>query len=413
MTDEKSSPLVPTLRFPEFREAGEWKIEKLSNLISIVTPPKKLPTSFYQAEGLYPIIDQSQNYICGWTNDEEALITENLPLIIFGDHTCALKIVNIPFAQGADGIKIIKTKNQIETNYLYQYLLLNSVVIEQYKRHFSILKEKIVIFPKRESTEQQKIAACLSSLDELITAHSKKLDALKKHKKGLMQQLFPAEGQTVPTLRFPEFREAGEWEVVKIGDFVESYRGGAPLTPSDFVSYSDYEVIPKKAIDEGMYLNMSIEKPTYCKGSFYNKNLQSVVDSTYLITTLRDLVPSGPNIGYIVKYEGERKYILAQGVYGIKLNKKIISDFLIQFSKTDKYRKMMQSVMVGTTQVHIRNSVYFNLPISVPTLPEQQKIAACLSSLDEFITAHSKKLDALKKHKKGLMQQLFPAVGED
>jgi len=213
-----------------------------------------------------------------------------------------------------------------------------------------------------------------------------------------------------PKLRFSEFID--DWRIAKIGDFVESYKGGAPLTPSDFLPYSNYEVIPKKAISEGMWLKIDVEKPTYCKESFYKENLQSVVDNTYLITTLRDLVPSGPSIGYVVKYASKKNYILAQGVYGLKPNKTIIPDFLIHFSNTGKYRKMMQSVMVGSTQVHIRNGVYLDLSISVPILEEQQNIADCLSSIGDRITAETQKLDTLKAHKKGLMQQLFPAEGE-
>jgi type I restriction enzyme S subunit len=217
---------------------------------------------------------------------------------------------------------------------------------------------------------------------------------------------------SVPKLRFPEFRDAGEWEVAMIGDFVDSYKGGAPLTPSDFIIHSNYEVIPKKAIIEGGWLKLDVNQPTYCKESFYKENLKSVVDSTYLITTLRDLVPSGPSIGYIVKFEGNKNYILAQGVYGLKLNQAIIPEFLIHFSNTQKYRKIMQSLMVGSTQVHIRNNVFLNLIINIPSLPEQQKIADCLTSLADRITAESQKLDTLKAHKKGLMQQLFPAEGE-
>jgi len=213
-----------------------------------------------------------------------------------------------------------------------------------------------------------------------------------------------------PKLRFSEFID--DWRIAKIGDFVESYKGGAPLTPSDFLPYSNYEVIPKKAISEGMWLKIDVEKPTYCKESFYKENLQSVVDNTYLITTLRDLVPSGPSIGYVVKYASKKNYILAQGVYGLKPNKTIIPDFLIHFSNTGKYRKMMQSVMVGSTQVHIRNGVYLDLSISVPILEEQQNIADCLSSIGDRITAETQKLDTLKAHKKGLMQQLFSTEGQ-
>lgn len=258
--------------------------------------------------------------------------------------------------------------------------------------------------------EQKKIADCLSSISDRITLEAQKLDTLKTHKKGLMQQLFPAEGETLPKLRFPEFQD--DWKIAKIGDFIESYKGGSPLTPSDFIPYSDYEVIPKKAINDGMWLKIDTDAQTYCKEKFYKENLQSVVDSTYLITTLRDLVPSGPSIGYIVKYATNKSYILAQGVYGLKPKKTIIPDFLIHFSKTGKYRKMMQSLMVGSTQVHIRNSVYLDVPFNVPTLEEQQKIADCLSSLDELIAAQTQAIDTLKTHKKGIMQQLFPSVEE-
>ena len=220
------------------------------------------------------------------------------------------------------------------------------------------------------------------------------------------------ENNKVPNLRFPEFRGVGDWEPHKINDFIESYKGGASLTPKDFELKSDCEVIPKKAICAGGWLKINAEDVTYCSEVFFKKNKQSVVDSTYLITTLRDLVPSGPSIGHIVKYTENKKYILAQGVYGLKPKKLFSSDFLIHFSNTGQYRKLVNSVMVGSTQVHIRNGDFLQLPIYAPPPREQQKIADCLSSLDELITAQTQKLAHLKTHKKGLMQQLFPAEGE-
>ncbi len=187
----KEGETTPRLRFPEFRDAGEWEASRLSELVSTVTPPQRIPSRSYLTEGRYPVIDQSQDLICGWTNDVEALVTTPLPLIIFGDHTCALKIVEKPFAQGADGIKILKTNEAIDSCYLYQFLKFSPVVPEGYKRHFSALKRKNIFFPPRESREQQKIADCLSSFDELISVQSQKVDLLKTYKKGLMQQLFP------------------------------------------------------------------------------------------------------------------------------------------------------------------------------------------------------------------------------
>jgi type I restriction enzyme S subunit len=183
---------VPKLRFPEFRNKGEWTVKELGEFISTITPPKKLLTTDYLADGRFPVIDQSQSYICGWTNDDDAIIDDHLPLIVFGDHTCILKLVGQPFAQGADGIKIFKPNNSAQTEFLYQSLQFKPLIMEQYKRHFSILRERKVAYPDRKTGEQQKIADCLTSIDELITAQSQKLDALKTHKKGLMQQLFPA-----------------------------------------------------------------------------------------------------------------------------------------------------------------------------------------------------------------------------
>jgi len=184
---------TPRLRFPGFRNAGPWEVKRLGRLIETVTPPKKLKTSDYLDKGRFPVIDQSQDEICGWTNDKEAIIREKFPLVIFGDHTCTVKMSTKPFAQGADGIKILAAKSEIDPRYLYQYLLFSPIEQKQYKRHFSILKEKLVYFPPIDLGEQQKIAECLSSLDELIELQSRKVEALKQHKKGLMQQLFPQE----------------------------------------------------------------------------------------------------------------------------------------------------------------------------------------------------------------------------
>ena len=183
---------VPRLRFLEFVQGAGWEHATVAELVETVTPPKKLTTSTYVADGRFPIIDQSQSYICGWTNDDEAVITRPLPVIVFGDHTCVLKFVNRKFAQGADGIKILTASRRVSPIFLYHQLTYRPVVTNEYKRHFSELKEKVVYFPDPKSGEQQKIADCLSSLDDLIAAEGLKFETLQQHKQGLMQQLFPS-----------------------------------------------------------------------------------------------------------------------------------------------------------------------------------------------------------------------------
>ena len=135
-------------------------------------------------------------------------------------------------------------------------------------------------------------------------------------------------GKKVPSLRFPEFTEA--WEEKTLNSFFLYFRGGASLTPKYFVAFSDCEVIPKKGITSGGKLLLDIEGPTYCSSTFFEENLSCVIDESFLITTLRDLVPSGPNIGYIVTYKTNKKYLLAQGVYGFQVdNNQLIATYLI------------------------------------------------------------------------------------
>lgn len=209
-----------------------------------------------------------------------------------------------------------------------------------------------------------------------------------------------------PQLRFPEFD--GDWEYKIFRELIKSHKGGASLKPHDFVEKSNFEVIPKKAVTSGGILALDKTKPTYCKELFYNNNSSSVVNSSYLITSLRDLVPSGPNIGYIVKIPLKKNYLLAQGVYGIRINEdELVGNYLTQFSNTKKYRKIIQSLMVGSTQVHIRNTIFFNIEIPFTSLPEQQKIASYLSSIDEKINLLTEKKIELSRYKKAMMQQLF------
>jgi type I restriction enzyme S subunit len=400
MSKPVKKALVPVLRFPEFVDAGEWDEEKLADLISMITPPKKLLTTNYLAEGMYPIIDQSQNYICGWTNDNEAVINAPLPLIVFGDHTCALKLATEPFAQGADGIKILKINDLVETIFLYQFLQFNPLVMESYKRHFSVLKEKMISFPEKETGEQGKIADCLSSLDALIAAHTQKHDALKAHKKGLMQQLFPAEGETVPTLRFPEFRDAGEWEEAKLGQLGELVSG---------LTYS-----PGDVRDKGLLV---------LRSSNVQNGEVSLADNVYVTPDIRGANLSKPNDILICVRNGSKALIgknalIPEGMplctHGAFMTvfRSPSAKFVFQLFQSSAYQSQVDADL-GATINSINGSHFIKYEFNVPHPPEQQKIADFLSSIDELITAQAQKIESLKTHKKGLMQQLFPATDGD
>jgi len=160
----------------------EWGSDKLKNLIDTVTPPLKLQTEDYKAQGEIPIIDQSKELIAAWTNEVQGALQPGKGLVIFGDHTCVVKFVDQPFVQGADGIKILKAKDGVLPRYLAYFLRAYPLPQDGYRRHFSKLKEWDIRLPS--SGEQDEIVKELDAEQvivdgnrDLITRFEKKIDA--------------------------------------------------------------------------------------------------------------------------------------------------------------------------------------------------------------------------------------------
>ncbi|WP_419607262.1 restriction endonuclease subunit S, partial [Thiolapillus sp.] len=226
--------------------------------------------------------------------------------------------------------------------------------------------------------EQQKIAHCLSSLDEVIGLQAKKVQALKQHKKGLMQQLFPAEGETTPHLRFPEFREAGAWEVKRLGDVCVIRTG-------------------KKDANEGH------ENGIY---PFFTCAENHIYSNSHSFDCEAILVAGNANVGQTKHYRG--KFEAYQRTYVLTDFSDINTQYLYSYLGGNLQNDMALQVQTSAMS-YIKLPMLKNYKVPAPRNPtEQQKIAHCLSSLDEVIGLESHKLDALKNLKKGLMQQLFP-----
>ncbi|WP_175623203.1 restriction endonuclease subunit S [Chryseobacterium schmidteae] len=414
--------LVPDLRFPEFVSDGDWEEKNLKDVATYENG--KAHEQGIDENGKFVVVNSkfisSDATIRKFSNTANCLAKSEETLMVLSDLPNGKALGKCFYVDKDDfytvNQRICKiTPTKIDSKILFYllnrnpyFLSFDDGVKQTNLRNEDVLNFELLLPSKLK--EQQKIASCLSSLDQLITAQKEKLELLKNHKKGLMQNLFPQEGETVPKFRFPEFENDRDWEEKTIGDFIESHKGGASLTPSDFVTQSTFEVIPKKAITAGGWLKLDDLNPTFCSELFFSNNHQSVIDSSYLVTTLRDLVPSGPSIGYIVQYTGKKKMILAQGVYGLKVKKEIVPEFLVQYSNTTHYRKLINAAMVGSTQVHIRNGEFFKIPIKVSLVDEQRKITSCLCSLDDLISTQTAKIEKLQLHKKGLMQGLFPKI---
>ena len=393
MKTEKQSSIVPKLRFPGFTDDLSWDYATVAELVETITPPKKLLTSSYRLEGRFPIIDQSRSEVCGWTDDDDAVITKPLPVIVFGDHTCVLKFVQQPFAQGADGVKIIRPISSVSTEYLFQQLSHRPLVMEQYKRHFSTLKNKHVCFPCLKSGEQQKIADCLGSLDDLTATQEQKLEALRQHKQGLMQQLFPQPGETVPRLRFPEFQSLPGWGFHMLSSVSEVNPKNDGL-PKRF-SYIDLESVR----DGKLHGNKEIDRdsaPSRAQRLLRRKDIIYQSVRPYQRNNLFFNIEDGSD------------YVASTGYVQLRAHES--PEFLYQFLHTDSFVSSVLARCTGSNYPAINHSELSSIPVLLPRKGEQQKIADCLGSLDDLISAHEQKLESLRQHKQGLMQQLFPTT---
>jgi type I restriction enzyme S subunit len=249
-----------------------------------------------------------------------------------------------------------------------------------------------------ETAEQQKIADCLSSVDELMAAQARKVDALKTHKKGLMQQLFPREGETQPRLRFPEFQNAGGWEDQSIGDFGKVVTGSTPNTAQPAFYGGGIPFVSPADISDMRFVDQT--KTTLTAEGF--AETRPIRAASVLFVCI------GSTIGKV-----------AQNIHDCATNQQINavvpsskhSDGFVYFALSFASERI--ALLAGRQAVPIINkSLFSSVRILAPKLPEQQRIASCLSTLDDLITAETQKLEALKTHKKGLMQQLFPSPEE-
>ena len=142
---------------------------KIKDIVSVVTPPVKIPISQYLADGQYPIIDQGQEYIAGYTNDISKTMSGSF--ILFGDHSCTIKLSPGIFAQGADGLKILSCKNGFDTNYVYYAMRALDYNDGKYRRHWSEFKE--LTLPAPAIPEQRQISLLPSIIDQAIRNNRK------------------------------------------------------------------------------------------------------------------------------------------------------------------------------------------------------------------------------------------------
>ena len=377
---------TPALRFPGFAE--EWEEKTLGEVFKTYsggTPDTTKKKAYYG--GTIPFIrsaeinkEETELFLT-----QEGLEKSSAKLVNKGDLLVALYGANsgdsaIAKINGAINQAVLCLQSENSNVFVQNFLQHNRELITQKylqggqgNLSGEIIKSIRVPFPS--SKEQQKIADCLSSLDELITAAVERLEGLQQHKKGLLQRLFPCEGSNTPERRFAGCK--GAWEEKRLGE-VLSY-----IQPTPYI------------VDSTVYDSAGI--PVLTAGKTFVLGYTDEADGIF--TNLPTII--------FDDFTTESRYIN----FPFKVKSSAIKMLTLKDDNNDLYfLYSLMSTIDFTVGAHKRYwiSEFQNLIVSIPSLPEQQKIASCLSSLDTLIEAQQERITLLKTHKKGLLQQLFP-----
>lgn len=422
---EKIVNPMPKFRFPEFSNDKGWHqsiLREIYDEISQGGTPNTSTSDFWNGsinwltpaemgKSLSPYIQSTNRKITdlGLKNCSSSLLPVNSVIISTRAPIGYVGINLVPLAIN-QGCKALTPNSRLHYLFLYYFLKINVNRLSNLgagntfkELSTNALKSFNIYYPSNQ--EQQKIADCLSSLDELIIAEDKKLELLRAHKKGLMQKLFPAEGKSVPEWRFPEFRGDGEWEEKKFGKLCEFIRGpfGGALKKEIFVKdgYAVYE--------QSHAINNDFNSFRYrITDEKYHELKRFAVHAGDIIMSC-----SGTMGKFAIIPKESEEGVINQAL--LKLTAKKGVD--VQFTKMTleleaNQDKLLSQSAGGAIKNVVAVSQMKEMLLLMPQIFEQQRIADCLSGVDDLITEQAKKIDALKTHKKGLMQGLFPSVEE-
>lgn len=390
---------IPKLRFPEFRDAPAWEEKTLDKLLIIGngrdykhlsngeipvygTGGYMLSVSDYLYDGESVCIGRKG------TIDKPMFLTGKFWTVdtLFYTHSFKNCIPKYIFY-------IFGTINWYNYNEAGGVPSLSKTTIN---------KINIPVPLKDDTKEQQKIADCLSSVDELIALQVAKVGMLKAHKKALMQQLFPREGKNTPRLRFPEFQDAPEWKEKKLSEVCKFVRGpfGGSLKKDIFVKdgYAVYEQ------SHAIYQNFDIFR-YYITEEKFNELKRFSVNPNDIIMSC-----SGTMGKFAIIPKNTKEGVINQALLKLTVKKEFDNSFVkTTLELPINQEKLLSQSAGGAIKNVVSVDQIKDMVIYIPDYLEQQKIADCLSSIDELITSQSVKVEVLKQHKKALMQQLFPS----
>ena len=385
----------PSIEFPE--AVRKTKVGRENQVLSADIQPF----------GRFPVVDQGQAFIAGYSDVEERVIRDDLPMVIFGDHTRCVKYVDFPFILGADGTKVLKPKEDLfDPKFFYYALLSLDIPNRGYNRHFTVLKEKTV--PRPDKDEQRKIAGVLGVVQRAFEQQERLLQLTAELKKTLLHQLFTQGLRGEPQKQTEIGPVPESWEATTLGNlaclpygFLQTGPFGSQLHKHDY-------------LEEGV----GVVNPTHLWGNRINHEDVPRVSSETAARLKRHQLEAGDILfarrGEIGRHgmvtKNEEGWLCGTGCFLARVRQNHIDNrFLSYLCSTSGVIAWLNSHAAGAIMPNLNNTVLGSMPVFYPKLDVQMEIADCLDTAEQKVMIHEHKKQSLTDLFRTLLHQLMTA----
>ncbi len=379
----------PRIRFKgeNASEFPDWNCSQIESILTYERPDRYIVKTKIKSEGKVPVLTANKSFILGYTDEDDGIYKRG-DVIIFDDFTCDCKLVNFSFKVKSSAIKLLTTdEKQYSLKFVFEAIKRLNIQPKGHQRHWiSFVQKQKLFIPSLE--EQQKIASFFSTLDQKIELNERKLEALEKLKKGLLQKIFKQE------LKFNHSNQS--WAnvcLIDIADVRDGTHDSPSYVPSGFPLVTSKNLLKNGEID--------IESTNKISVSDYdNINKRSKVDVGDILFGMIGTI--GRPV--LVKESG----FAIKNVALIKPKADAVNNvFLYYLFRSDIIFKQLCENKTGGNQKFVSLKIIRNLLIPLPDKDEQNHIADFLSKFDKKLAIEKQRQKLLLDLKKGLMQQMF------
>ncbi len=380
--------------------SGSWTTLSVAECLApmSIRGASKVQARDYQLSGRFPVIDQGQNQIAGWTDDAGAVISQPLPLIVFGDHTRAFKYIEVPFARGADGTQLLRPKPDIDPLFFFYACRAIDLPARGYNRHLTVLKEQEISLPNY-CEEQKAIGLVLRRVELALTQHSVLIGALQTLKLAAMRDLFTRGLRGEPQKETDIGRLPESWSVDPIGLHHSVVSGGTPSRGSE--AYWRGGTIPWGKTTEVNYCVIHQTEEHITQAGLHESAAKLLPAGTLLLAMYGKGVKRGKVAALGIEATCNQACAAIRPIRD-SIETKYLYHFLA--SRYECIRQLAH----GGQQQNLNLDIVRDLSVAFPLdKSEQREIVTILDTIDRKIDLHKQKLAVLEQLFKSLLHKLM------